>query len=540
MISGRLPICILILLFCSLLTAHAQTDKWVGTWSMEYKPYPTTTGIKLLLHIGEPAYNTLYPAQIQVLYSPFAGTYEVLLAKKNDTQLGIGRGKYPVSETPFHLGAWMLYLNGTLNYQAKANPELTVERMWINSYELFMQGLYADDEMYAYMKDILRDLLSRKDIVLKKLNNTPWKHKDAHRILHPEGDSVYLGMYDKIDVYDSIVPLSLRDEDTTDKDTVTLLHNGKQLLDRAFISTTGKVLQLKLDTGINIITLFADNYGRLPPNTGAFRVKTSTGEYAFDFTHRPNIYATFLVAQLNRVPRKPVNDSAALKIQLARAAGNNNTQLPEIKTGVQCPVDNPVNNSSGKESGDVPPDTNTGSNTDINTRKGINITGDNRTVFTDTTSRNTEIEYINGRAVARPARDTIIALHLRKVNDKRVTERRTSVLEKITVAKADILLELWDDATEDGDSISIRLNGQEVVTGLPVKRKRQLIKVTLEPGENRLVMVADNLGSIPPNTAVMRVVSGELKRYLSIKTDSKRNNMLVITYKPGPVSSRKR
>jgi len=331
------------------------------------------------------------------------------------------------------------------------------------------------------------------------------------------------------------VPLSIRDEDRTDKDTVTLVHNGKLLLDKAFISEKGQVLQLPLDTGLNIITLFADNYGRLPPNTGAFKVMTSAREYAFDFTHRPNIYATFLVAQLNRIPRKSVKDSAALKVQLATATGSGDLQTSETKTAVQRSVDKSVDNSSGRNTS-----ISSGTNIVTNTDNGGRTIDRDTNVLTDTARQGTTIDYINGRTAGRPVRDTIIALHLRTVNDKRVTERKTSILEKITVAKPHILLELWDDATEDGDSISIRMNGQEVVTGLPVKRKRQLIKVTLEPGENRLIMVADNLGSIPPNTAVMRIVSGELKRYVSIKTDSKRNNMLVITYKPGTVSSRKR
>lgn len=464
MIFLRRPVCILIILCCCVLTAYGQTDKWVGTWVMEFKPWPTTGGIKLQLQIGKPERNMLYPAQLKVLYSPFSGTYEVLLAKKNDNQLGIGRGKYPVEETPFHLGAWMLYLNGTLNYQEKGAPELSLQRMWINSHELYMQGLYSDDEMYTYMKDLLRELLSRRDIVLKKLNNTPWQHKDTQRILHPERDSVYFGIYDKVDVYDSIVPLSIRDEDAIDKDTVTLLHNGKRLLDRSFISETGTVLQLPLDTGINIVTLFADNYGRLPPNTGAFKVKTTTGTYMFDFSHRPNAYATFLVAQLNRLPRPPVKDTV-----------------------------------KGQETA---------------------------------ASATIDVQHLPGRNPGHPVKDSIRTSLLKPVDDERIRERQTSLLEKITVQQAEVTLELWDDAAEDGDSISIRMNGLEVVTGFPVKRQRQQLKVTLEQGENKLIMLADNLGSIPPNTAVMRIVAGALRKYVTIKTDLKQNNMLLINYEP--------
>jgi hypothetical protein len=410
---------------------------------MEYKPIPGNKTIQFQLLIGEPAYDMLYPAQIKINYPPFTAIYEVLLAKKNDQQLGIGRDKYPIQEEPFGLGAWKLYLNGTFNYEQKAIPELTLQRMWIRSFNLFMSDLDKDDEIYESMKVLLRDFLYRKDIVLKKQNNTPWKHKNTQRILHPEGDSVYYSIYNKIDVYDSIVPLTIRDKDLIDKDTISLLHNGKLLLDRAFISEKEIMLQLPLDTGMNIITLFADNYGKLPPNTGAFKVKTSTGEYSFDFSHRTNGYATFLVAQLNRIPRKTMKDSVG---------------IPVLS---------------------------------------------------------------------------------RKEEDIRIVQRKTSLLDNITVHQAEIKLELWDDAAEDGDSISLRLNGKEVVSGFPVRKERQQLTVTLVPGENRLVMVADNLGSIPPNTAVLRVVAGALRKYVRIKTDLKQNNLLLINYEPATTSSGK-
>ena len=116
--------------------------------------------------------------------------------------------------------------------------------------------------------------------------------------------------------------------------------------------------------------------------------------------------------------------------------------------------------------------------------------------------------------------------------DKRVTERRNSLVDQITVSAPDAVLELWDDAAEDGDSISIRLNDQLVVGGFPVLKQRQHLSVVLTPGENRLILLADNLGSIPPNTAVMKITAGKIKKYVRIKTDLKQNNLLLINYQP--------
>lgn len=426
-----------LILLCCVITANAQTDKWVGTWKMIFKPWPASTPLEFQLEIGKPEKSTLYPAQITLNYGQFKGIYEVLLAKKNDNQLGIGRGKYPIRQTPYTVGQWMMYLNGTLDFTAKG---LSLQRMWIKEFGLFMRGLYDEDDIFTHSKVTIRDFLYNDDILLKKINSTPWTHPHTHRILHPEEDSIYYGIYDKVIVTDSVLHVLIRDENAIDRDTVSLLSNGKLLLDKAFISEKEQEVLIPLDTGMNLVTFFADNYGRLPPNTGAFRVRSDSGQYTFDFTHRANAYATFLAAQFYRIPRKQVP-----KLQ----------EIPAI----------------------VPP-------------------------------------------VAVSQEDT------------RVTLRKNSIVDQLTVNASQVLLELWDDAAEDGDSVSIRLNDHLVVAGFPVLKKRQNLSVELQPGENRLILIADNLGSIPPNTAVMRITAGTVKKYVRIKTDLKQNNVLLINYQP--------
>lgn len=419
-----------LILLCCVLSASAQTDKWTGTWRMDFKPWPGSSFIRMDVQIAAPERQTLYPAQLTLSYGEFIGVYEVLLAKKNDGQLGIGRGKFPTKEQPFRLGSWTLYLNGTLDYTKKG---LSLKRMWISDFGLFMKGLYDGDEIYEQSKATLRDFLYNDSITLKKINNTPWTHPHIHRMLHPEKDSIYYGIYDKITIADSLLHVLVRDEDAIDKDTVSMLLNGKLVLNRAFISSEEKELTLPLDTGMNILTFFADNYGRLPPNTGAFRVRTDSGQYTYDFSHKANAYATFLVGQFYRVPKIPAGPaSPVLKLQ----------------------------------------------------------------------------------------------------EDARITLRKNSLVEQLTVAAPMAALELWDDAAEDGDTVSILLNDHVVFTGFPVLKQRQKLSVVLEPGVNRLVLIADNLGSIPPNTAVMKITAGTTKKYVRIKTDLKQNNLVLINYQP--------
>ena len=84
---------IVLLLFLGLAAhTNAQTDKWTGTWRMEYKPWPGRPPLIIELQVGLPGQQTLYPALLKLDYgNTFHGVYELLLATKSATQLDIGR-----------------------------------------------------------------------------------------------------------------------------------------------------------------------------------------------------------------------------------------------------------------------------------------------------------------------------------------------------------------------------------------------------------------------------------------------------------------
>ncbi|WP_436486494.1 hypothetical protein [Chitinophaga sp. ARDCPP14] len=395
--------------------ANAQTDKWTGIWKAALHPWGLRTPITMQLHIGEAQQGVLYPAVITLQYGEFTGIYELLLAKKNDGQLGIGRNKYPLKETPYKLGIWMWYLNGTLDYK---DNSISLSRMWINKASFWMRGLDEGDEIYEQSKVALRDFLYRGDFKLTKAGNKPLPDSSLQRIMHPETSQIYFGIYDSIVAKDSEIPLEIEDQEKYDQDTITLLHNGNVIFAREQINDHNRHLKARLDTGRNYFVLFADNYGGLPPNTGRIRTTINGRPYGFDFSDRSNAWATFLVANIYR------------------SSADNNV-------------------------------------------------------------------------------DTITS---------NVIKRTAVPVATIPVRTADIILELKDTRMEDGDSISLRLNGQWVVTGFPVKKAIQQIAIRLQPGENILLFTADNLGSIPPNTAELRIRFGKESKTLNLSTDMKRNN----------------
>jgi hypothetical protein len=85
-----------------------------------------------------------------------------------------------------------------------------------------------------------------------------------------------------------------------------------------------------------------------------------------------------------------------------------------------------------------------------------------------------------------------------------VTRKKILVTE-IPVSGDSIELRFYDHAEIDGDSISLFLNNKLLQKNILLKATPYIVKLSVaELGEtNELIMVAENLGSIPPNTSLM-------------------------------------
>lgn len=435
-------------------TATAQSQ-WTGTWSMSYKPWPHIPAIDMTLRIAEPAAGMLYPAKLELTYGTFKGEYEVLLVKKNDGQLGIGRNKYPLVEEPFGLGPWMMYLNGVLDHQREDadGEKLVLKRLWLDNFGIFMRGLY-DNEFYTNTKVFLRDFLYRADITLRHVDNEAWVHPHTQRMV--DTDTIYYGVYDPVKSERNVLSLAIQDEERYDRDTVTVVHNGKILADRLPLEEAMALDSITLDSGENYLAFFADNYGDLPPNTANFIIGTGGdgGQlYGFDFSDRGNAYSTVMVARFQYQP------------------------MPSVPREPSVP--------------------------------SISYAGDEPTGTTH-------------RTEPAPAPNT-------PVYSK---GRRNQRIGQLEVGTKRVILELRDEQVEDGDIISLEVNGAIVAQGMEVSRQGKRFGVTLKRGRTRIVFRAENLGRIPPNTAVLLVHADREQRKFHLSTDFQRNNVLDIFFDP--------
>jgi hypothetical protein len=103
-------------------------------------------------------------------------------------------------------------------------------------------------------------------------------------------------------------------------------------------------------------------------------------------------------------------------------------------------------------------------------------------------------------------------------NDNIPLQPNEKKLGSVITYSASLTLAVWDDAQFDGDSITILVNNKIVRTGFLVKKQPQYIVIPLQKGANTITFLADNVGSIPPNTAVLEIMDGLRRRSFMLET----------------------
>lgn len=114
-----------------------------------------------------------------------------------------------------------------------------------------------------------------------------------------------------------------------------------------------------------------------------------------------------------------------------------------------------------------------------------------------------------------PVDSTVVANEDEGVNYEK---REVEVAQEIEVDNLDLILEVYDKTTPDGDVVSIQLNGEWIVKDLMVDKEREQLEITLKPGENILIIHAESEGRIPPNSAGVTLIDGKRKYKYTIQS----------------------
>jgi hypothetical protein len=113
-------------------------------------------------------------------------------------------------------------------------------------------------------------------------------------------------------------------------------------------------------------------------------------------------------------------------------------------------------------------------------------------------------------------------------------QRQNELFQTITTSSREIVISFYDNGEIDGDTISVYDNNRLLVTNQGLSAKPIIVTIQLDESvlEHEIVMVAQNLGSIPPNTALMIVQAGDQRYTLRISSTEQKNAMVRFRYKP--------
>ncbi|HMK02911.1 MAG TPA: hypothetical protein VK489_01915 [Ferruginibacter sp.] len=121
-----------------------------------------------------------------------------------------------------------------------------------------------------------------------------------------------------------------------------------------------------------------------------------------------------------------------------------------------------------------------------------------------------------------------------KNNDAGFEKRNSNLIKTIAIENETFNVDLYDNGDIDGDSISLFFNGKLLIANKRLSDKAITLKLNVDETRdmNELIMYAENLGSIPPNTALMVVTDGTSRYEVRISSDLQKSGVIRFVHKP--------
>ncbi len=113
-------------------------------------------------------------------------------------------------------------------------------------------------------------------------------------------------------------------------------------------------------------------------------------------------------------------------------------------------------------------------------------------------------------------------------------KRNNNLIKTIVIENETFKVDLYDNGDIDGDTISLLFNGKLILSHKRLSDKAITLNLSTDDKKdvNELVMYAENLGSIPPNTALMVVTDGASRYEVRIASDLEKSGVIRFVHKP--------
>ncbi|MEO5593182.1 MAG: hypothetical protein ABIR15_06950 [Chitinophagaceae bacterium] len=113
--------------------------------------------------------------------------------------------------------------------------------------------------------------------------------------------------------------------------------------------------------------------------------------------------------------------------------------------------------------------------------------------------------------------------------------RSKELVKTFIIPTGDIKLDFYDNAEIDNDTITVLMNGKLLLYRKMLKATPLTLTLNAFPNTDyELVMYADNLGSIPPNTALLVITAGVKKYEVRLASSEEKSAAVKFRYEPPP------
>ena len=110
--------------------------------------------------------------------------------------------------------------------------------------------------------------------------------------------------------------------------------------------------------------------------------------------------------------------------------------------------------------------------------------------------------------------------------------RENKLIKRLTTTSKKISLDLYDNGTIDNDTIIIYDNNKVIASLKRLSYKAIHVDLEFTTAQHDIIIVAHNMGSIPPNTALVVLNDGNNRQEYFITTTNKVNAKFEFVYKP--------
>ena len=116
---------------------------------------------------------------------------------------------------------------------------------------------------------------------------------------------------------------------------------------------------------------------------------------------------------------------------------------------------------------------------------------------------------------------------------KPIRTRANPLIKQIVTDQGEIVIDLYDNGEIDGDTVTVYDNNQLVISRARLSEKAITFRIKIDSLHPRheIIMVANNLGSIPPNTSMMIVTTNNKRYEVFISSSEEKNAKIEIDLK---------